>query len=271
MPGSKTNSTKYIIGGVAVVCLLIIAYFLFLCKGEDVKKRKKKNNLNIAMNTTGAIVEKYEIGQTTFTEKSCEIMADMIFGTEEDGGLNVIYEDVMGKKFPEERFQCKGRSEDDVKSDTKKIANQYIVDMYAKILKNKDVTKRNNDLVSVWVLLGNIVAKAVMPLGMYQLSVERDDDEIKTIQFSLNDGNETFIFTPKLLIERANIEAEAIRNNVSAMPKERNLTKQLATPLVNSQEIERLQYDTNPEMSIDTVASLIIYELSQTGFSSPLG
>ena len=255
---------KYIIIGIVTVFLLIVIYFLFFRKREEVKR---KNNLYIIMKATGAIVEEYEINKIADDEYACNGFLDIIFGKNGEGGLDKIYEDITGKKLNYERFNCSGKTKEQIGPEIQKMA-PYFNEMLLACLKNKDVKKRNIDLVSIWVtmLYGSIAL--FIPKDKFKFIVEKDGDNIKTIEVTLKAGAEGFgrppedtPFTPSKYILNAD---NSLNSNLSSNVVNFDI-KNAATPLVDSAEINRLRTDTNLKITVDNLASAIIYFMSARG------
>ncbi len=265
----EEDHKKYILIAVGVIVVLAIVYFLFKKpkNNDPVKTSHKKRNLYIALKATGAVIEEFDAKQDEMDQKACEGMLSIIFGKDSDGGLNAIYEDVTGKKFTEERFVCRGKSREQIDSDGKRIVT-LLTEMYLSILKNPNINKRNNDMVSAWVIMLYGIASVYAP-GMFRLDIDRDGDNIKTIEFTLNDpnapaGQQTVKFTPSALIAKSERNLTFSDNSTQAV-KNRTDIKEAAKPLVVQSEIDRLKADTNPKMTVDKLATCVIYELSKIG------
>jgi hypothetical protein len=270
----------YIIVTVVVIAILIIGYFLFFRKKEKKEEppKKKQSNLNRALKVTGVIEEfqtKEESAKKLEDLKLCEAVLQIVFGKNNEGGLDMIYEDVMGKKFPEARFKCSGKTSQQMQNDLDRIGRLVFGDMMLAILKNGDIKKRNNDIVSIWVIMMYGIAKALSDDTGTKLEVERDGEMIKSVSFKIfgptfspNTPPPFFAITPASMIENADGADTSQNEDTPEDIKIREELKKIARTLINEKEIGELKKDTNPKMSIDKLASVLIYSISKKGVFS---
>lgn len=287
------NVKRYILYGVIAVLTILLLFFVFAGK-KPVKKTKKTDNLQTALKVTG-VIEGFntDITPTVIStsprersfdmmtpvatsssssrerdsnvqeQKRCDAVLRILFGKDADGGLDSIYENVMGKKMPMERITCNGKTPDAIRAYIRKIPD-LIDEMTNMALKNSDLKKRAKDLVSMWIILQYGIASAMSP-DQSKLTVQ--GDPIDSIEFKAFNpdapvGKREISFSPAFIIAMA----DAYSSNSSKT----NATKNLAIPLVNQAEISELRTNTNPKMTVDQLAACIIYKISKTGDMSIL-
>ena len=243
-----SKSKKYILYVCLIILIILIFLFLYLFQKKEIEK---KSNLYIALKSTGYYDQ-------TQDEKKCELVLDIIFGKDIHGGLNKIYEDVTGKEFPEKRLKCQGKNFTQIMNETKYMERKIAEALFA-ILKNKNVRKRNNDLVSMLIIIGYGIGRMTCSV---ELNMKNDGKSLK-FRFKQPDG-EYVMVTPSTLIQTADNTTTFISNDPD-VTQLRNLIKKNADELSDNTEISSLRSNTNPEMTIDMLASILIYQISKMG------
>ncbi len=283
---SKKSSYNYNILIIGLVIIAAIAIFMMFFRGgnrkdiKDIKdiKTEQKTEEN-KENKREPRKENKEIKNTntpTPTPKSalkieldlCQNVRDAVFDT----GLIQMYESIMGKAFPETRYECNGKSSTQIYSDLGRISN-LIDDLLLKILKTPDSAKRNNDLVFLWLTVGyGLFSSSIKQMlgGKDVLTVVKDGDTIKTISLKYGlptkptpSPSDYFMteISPSLMI--SSVDDKKVNDD----PDESNTKKEiktLASSLVNQNEINQLRNDTETKMTVNKFASCLIYTISKT-------